>query len=115
MIKDKFNEYENHMNSLGLKSDLRQAGEFLNHLVQQNYYSLLLVFNSMVDSNGNEGKAPKEMSNVREVIRLMSHMDDQKVTYTNGFHVNQAVTSLNRISLDENPFRPDYDNFFKCA
>ena len=48
-------------------------------------------------------------------MRLLTHRDDEKVTYTNGFHVNHAVTSTNRMSLDENPFRPDYDNFFKAV
>ena len=115
LMKDKFAEWENHMKSLDLQHDFRGAAEFLGQLVQQNYYNLLLIFSTMVDAHGSEGTAPKEMSNVREVVRLMSHQDDQKVTYTNGFHVNQAVTSTARISLEETPYRPDYDNFFKCA
>lgn len=55
------------------------------------------------------------MHQVREVTRLLSHQDDQKITYTNGFHVNQSVTATERIALDENTFRPDYDNFFKAV
>ena len=39
-------------------------------------------------------------------------MDETKVTYMNGFHVNQATTSLARISLDETTHKPDYVNFF---
>lgn len=38
-----------------------------------------------------------------------------KITYTNGFHINLAVTSINRITLDENMYRPDYVNFFKAT
>ena len=49
------------------------------------------------------------------MCRLISHQEDQKVTYTNGFHVNHAITSTSRIPLDENVFRPDYDNFFKSC
>ena len=37
------------------------------------------------------------------------------MTYTNGFHVNSAVTSTSRIPLDDSPFKPDYDNFFKAV
>jgi len=37
------------------------------------------------------------------------------VTYTNGFHVNHAVTSTSRIMLTENVHRPDYDDFFKAV
>ena len=33
LIKDKFSEYESHMGSLDLQSDLKQAGDFLNQLV----------------------------------------------------------------------------------
>ena len=55
------------------------------------------------------------MHQIRDVLRLLTHRDDSKVTYTNGFHVNQAVTTSERISLDENAFRPDYDNFFKAV
>ena len=34
LIKDKFGEWERHMRGLELGSDLSQAGEFLNQLVQ---------------------------------------------------------------------------------
>lgn len=37
------------------------------------------------------------------------------MTYTNGFHVNLAITKTNRINLEENCFRPDFDNFFKAC
>jgi len=70
---------------------------------------------SMQDSHGEKGTALKEMNQVREVMRVLTHRDDEKVTYTNGFHVNHATTANNRISLDENVFRPDYDNFFKAV
>ena len=29
--------------------------------------------------------------------------------------VNQAVTSPSKIDVEESPYKPDYDNFFKCA
>jgi hypothetical protein len=43
---------------------------------------------SMQDTHGAAGTALKEMHQVSEVTRLISHQDDTKVTYTNGFHVN---------------------------
>jgi hypothetical protein len=61
------------MDSLDLQGDLKGAAKFLGELVQQNYYNLLLIFYTMNDSNGAEGIAQKEMVNIREVIRLMSH------------------------------------------
>lgn len=61
LIKDKFGEWEKHMRGLELHTDIKQAGEFLNQLVQQNYYALLLVFMSMQDTHGSAGTALKEM------------------------------------------------------
>ena len=61
-IKEKFNEWGDHMRGLELNNDVLQAGEFLNQLVQQTYYSLILVFMSMQDSHNEKGTALKEMS-----------------------------------------------------
>lgn len=47
-------------------------------------------------------------------MNLFQHSDESKVTYNNGFHVNTAVTSTSRLSLDNNIFRQDYNSFF-CA
>ena len=70
---------------------------------------------SMQDAHGMAGTALKEMHQIRDVYKMLAHQDDQKVTFTNGFHVNQSITHTSRIALDENPFRPDYDNFFKAV
>ena len=67
------------------------------------------------DTNATDGTATKEIAEIKEVLRRLSHRSDEKVTYTNGFHVNQAVTSTDKVYIDENHFSPDYDNFFKCA
>lgn len=114
-IKEKFKQWAIHMRGLELADDVRQAGDFLNQIVQQTYYSLTYVLLSMQDTHGARGTALKEMAQVREVTRVLTHRDDEKVTYTNGFHVNHAVTVSSRISLDENVYRPDYDNFFKAV
>ena len=42
-------------------------------------------------------------------------MDDNKVTYTNGYHVNLATTSMSRVSLDESVHRTDYSQFFLAS
>lgn len=45
----------------------------------------------------------------------MSHQQDLKVTYLNGFHVNYAITSLDRTNLESSAIDPDYDSFFKAT
>lgn len=42
-------------------------------------------------------------------------MDDSKVTYTNGYHVNIATTSIGRVSLDDTTHRIDYRNFLLAS
>lgn len=76
---------------------------------------MLLILMSMQEAHGAAGTALKEMHQVRDMLNQLAHQDDAKVTYTNGFHVNHAVTATHRIALDENCARPDYDNFFKAA
>jgi hypothetical protein len=45
----------------------------------------------------------------------LSHQQDLKVTYLNGFHVNYAITALERSNLENNCMNPDYDSFFKAT
>lgn len=45
----------------------------------------------------------------------MTRQDEAKITYTNGFHVNLALTKTSNVSLDEHVFRQDYTNFFRAA
>ena len=67
LIKDKFIEWERHMRQLDLGGDIKQAGDFLNQIVQQNYYSLILVLQSIQDNHGTKGTALKEMHQILEV------------------------------------------------
>lgn len=48
-------------------------------------------------------------------MQEISHKDDLKVTYTNGFHVNPALTKQGRFSIEENVYTYDYDAFFKAS
>lgn len=45
----------------------------------------------------------------------MSHQQDLKLTYLNGFHVNQAITALDRINLEATSIDVEYDSFFKAT
>ena len=113
-IKEKFAEWEACLEKQELH-DVASAAQFLNSQVEQAYYNLLLIFMNVSDSNATDGTATKEIIEVKDVLRHLSQRSDEKVTYTNGFHVNQAVTGLEKVYIDENQFSPDYDNFFKCA
>jgi hypothetical protein len=42
-----------------------------------------------------EGTGEKECIDIQGVYSMMSHIDDAKVTFTNGFHVNHALTKTN--------------------
>lgn len=45
----------------------------------------------------------------------LSHQNDIKVTYSNGFHVNTAVTRTDHINIDENTVTQDFVNFKKAT
>jgi len=114
-IKDHFNEWQTAMRLQELDSDLFAAANYLNENVQNNYLLLLLALYNIQDLHGVAGTCQKEMIEVRNALKLLTHQEDMKITYTNGFHINLAVTSINRITLDENMYRPDYVNFFKAT
>jgi hypothetical protein len=42
-------------------------------------------------------------------------MNDLKVTFDNGFHVNRSITEISKIQMDKNAFEVDYDGFFKAT
>lgn len=86
-IKDKFTDWEECMVKQELY-DLESTSEFLSSLVDQTYYNLALIMMNVCDTNGAEGTATKEIQQVQDVLRSMTHQVDQKVTYTNGFHVS---------------------------
>ena len=45
----------------------------------------------------------------------LSHQQDLKVTYLNGFHVNYSITALDRTNLENNCLNPDFDSFFRAT
>lgn len=113
-MKELFKGWQQRMRALHLHSDIMASANFLNQLVQQNFYSILTGLQVVretgiknVDTN-----YEKEFQAINSLYKMFSRMDETKVTYMNGFHVNQATTSLSRISLDETTHKPDYVNFF---
>jgi hypothetical protein len=69
----------------------------------------------MQDNYFKDKKGQKEILFINEIIQKLSHQNDMKITYNNGFHVNYAITSADRVFIDSNTFNPDYDNFFKAT
>lgn len=41
---------------------------------------------------------------MNHAIKNLSHQQDLKVTYLNGFHVNYSITALDRVKIDANTF-----------
>ena len=60
-------------------------------------------------------KGQKETIDLNKVLSMLFHMNDIKVTYTNGFHVSTSLTRTDQIFLDEAPTRRDYENFMKSC
>ncbi len=50
----------------------------------------------------------KETLDLNKALGLLSHTNDIKVTYTNGFHVNTALTRTDQIFLDDSPAWRDH-------
>jgi hypothetical protein len=83
--------------------------------VQLGFYNTLLALYTVRETKIKEGEAQKEILSINELLSIFSHIDDTKVTYSNGYHVNHATTCMSRISLDDNVHRPDYTNFFLAS
>lgn len=101
------------MNKLELRRDLASSGQFLANLVKITYYKIILSLSAVRNQQSKNGAAAKEMHEINGLLKVLSHTDDTKITYTNGFHVNSAITKLQNVSLQFNATRPDYPNFFR--
>lgn len=71
-----------------LDADIYAAAIFLNENVQNNYLLLLLALYNIQDIHGVAGTCQKEMVEIRHALKLLTHQEDMKITYTNGFHIN---------------------------
>lgn len=103
------------MSRLQLDGNIKRAGSFLNELVFLSYYHTVVSLYQIRDYQVKNGEAQKEVQSLNDLLSYFCHTDDTKVTYTNGYHVNQAVTLTSRAPVDNTVHRPDYDNFFRAA
>ena len=108
-VKDRFVELEKVMTRFEMGENLEKAANFLTDQSHLAYYSVLACLGQLADKY----QGQKEGAELAAVISNMSHYDDVKVTFTNGFHVNTAVTS--RVWLDDNAAARDNRNYFKCV
>lgn len=98
-----------------MQTSLKRATKFLNEIHDLKFLTVVSVLNEIQDSFLKDGKGQKEILFINETIRELSRVQDIKITYTNGFHVNHAIISLNRIDLESSPSNPDYWSFFQVA
>lgn len=98
-----------------MASNLQRAATFLNDIHNITFYGVLFILYQLQDNYFKDHKGQKEIQFINEVIMGLSHQQDLKVTYLNGFHVNYSVTNLQRANLERNCIMPDYDCFFKAT
>lgn len=80
------------MSKLTLKGDLTESAQFLSEQVQSSYYNILAALYAVRELYIKQSVGQKEIASINELLSLFSHTDDSKVTYINGYHVNQATT-----------------------
>lgn len=114
-VKDRFLVYESIMNKQEMSTSLTRAATFLNDIHQINFYSVLFILQQMQDNYFKEQKGQKEVQFINELIQNLSHQQDLKITYSNGFHVNRAITALDRLDLEAGCYKQEYDSFFKAT
>lgn len=98
-----------------LRGFFDDAATFLNDIHTISYYGVLYTLYQMQDKYYTDKKGQKEIHFINEVVQGLSHQQDLKVTYLNGFHVNYAITALDRLDIDANPYKQEYDSFFKVT
>lgn len=114
-IKDLFVEYGEIMAKQEMGGSMQRAATFLHELHQIKYYGVLNILYQMQDNYYKDKKGQKEILFLNEAIQHLSHQQDLKVTFDNGFHVNYALTAKERVLIDADIFQQDYDNFFKAT
>lgn len=72
-IKDRFAELEIHMKKQELDTSLEDAAVFLNELVTGNFYNLIQVLMTVVDSHTNSGTAQKEIIEIKHALKELTH------------------------------------------
>ena len=100
------------MLKLGLDTELRTSADFLAHMVDLQFYNTVVAVQMVREGLIKGGQASKEVQSINELMSLFGQTNEHKVTYNNGYHVNQAITNTSKISVDNHVQRPDYNNFF---
>ncbi len=77
---------------LELNGNLDRATQFLSDYGSISYYTIVSCLGQLMERYTKEDTGYKEIIDIGRTLTLLSHQDDIKVTYTNGFHVNTAVT-----------------------
>lgn len=113
-IKDQFVEIEVIMKKQEMGGNINRAAQLLQDIHYIKFYGVLFILFQMQDNYFKDKKCQKEILFINDVIQKLSHQQDLKIAYNNGYHVNYAVTALDRMDIDANVFKQDYDSYFKA-
>jgi len=81
------------MNKQEMGGSLARASTFLGEVHQVKFYSLLQQLVNTQETLLREKRGQEAIYALHDIIMQLSHQKDLKVTFSNGFHVNTAVTS----------------------
>ena len=103
------------MRKLELNDDIPHAVDFLSDYAALSFYGTVSCLGQLKDKFMKESSGQFEMFALNDVLAHLQHFTDVKPTYTNGFHVNTAITRSDGLCIDETVLTQDFDNFLKCA
>lgn len=63
------------MTKLGLKTDLKTAGDFLAQTVELLFYNTLVAIQGVRENLIRNGEASKEVQSINELVQLFNHTD----------------------------------------
>ena len=104
-VKDKFAELRVAMDKMELNESVEKCALYLNQQAALSYYGIIYSLGVVQDNYHKQMVGNKEVIYINEVFKKLAHIDDLKITYQNGFHVNGAITFTNKINVDENLYR----------
>lgn len=114
-VHERFSEYGAVMRQQEMTTNLGRAAQFLGEAHQISYLGMLYTLHQMQEHYFQEGQGQKEIHFINEVIQKLTQHRDIKVTYSNGFHVNRAVTAIDRVDLEASCHSPEYASFFQAT
>lgn len=114
-MSEKFKLYESVILQQEMTANISRASQFLQDTHKITYLSVILTLYQVLDQYLKEGKGQKEINYLNDILRMLTHAEDLKVTLHNGFHVNRSVTAIDRLDLEVNMKSPEYTQFFKAT